>query len=178
MSEESKNCPEFKFLLTEEVKKACQSRDFEPKDFLPTRSEDRATGWDVRCALPEGIVLEPYLHLKIPLGIHMLAPEGWWLELRPRSSAFAKRYLHALYGVIDEVYGDEILFACQYIPNANDLISRGNLTRIEFGDRIGQVRPVKRQEMVVSETTMEELQAEHKRRNSQRKGGFGSSDNS
>jgi dUTPase len=105
----------------------------------------------------------------------MLAPEGWWLELKPRSSTFTNRHLHALYGTIDETYPGQLLFACQYQPDACEIINRGSLKRIEFGDRIGQVIPVRREEMTVSVTTLKELQEEHARRNSERTGGFGSS---
>lgn len=168
--------PEFKFALTEVLVDECSRRDeFSSKDFLPTRAENRASGWDVRCAEPEGFELIPGCYLKIPLGIHMLAPEGWWLELKPRSSTFTKRHLHALYGTIDETYPGELLFACQYQPDACEIISRGNLRRIEFGDRIGQVIPVRREEMIVSSTTLDNLRSEHARRNSERTGGFGSS---
>jgi dUTPase len=168
--------PEFKFALTEELVLECNSREeFSPEDFLPTRAENRATGWDVRCAEPEGFELMPGCYLKIPLGIHMLAPEGWWLDLKPRSSTFTKRHLHALYGTIDETYPGQLLFACQYQPDACEIISRGCLKRVEFGDRIGQVIPVKREEMTVSITTLKELHEEHANRNSERTGGFGSS---
>lgn len=166
--------PVFKFVLTEKLIKACKNSDFKPEDFLPTRSEDRATGWDVRCAEPKGVICQPGAYYKMSLGFHMLAPEGWWLELKPRSSAFLKKNLHALYGTIDELYGGEMLFACQFNPDSDGIIARNNLPRIEFGERIGQLIPVKRQEMIVETCSLEELTNEHKRRNSNRSGGFGS----
>lgn len=167
--------PEFRFAPTNVLIEACENSDFKLEDFLPTKSEDRATGWDVRCADINGFTLSPGCYLKIPLGIHMLAPEGWWLELKPRSSVFAKKHLHALYGTIDELYGGELLFACQYQPDACEIINNGTLKRIEFGERVAQLIPVKRQEMTVTTCTLEDLQEEHAKRNSKRLGGFGSS---
>jgi len=167
--------PEFKFALTDDLIEACKESDLEPEDFLPTKAENRATGWDVRCSVLGGVNMKQEQYLKVPLGIHMLAPEGWWLKLKPRSSSFTKRYLHALYGTIDETYPGELIFACQYQPCNSLIISSGKPQRIEFGDRIAQVIPIKRQEMMVSTTTLEELKKEHSRRNSERKSGFGSS---
>lgn len=173
------NVPNFKFALTDELIQECErlstkENPLDPSDWLPSRAEDRDTGWDVRCAEPGGIEMIPGCYLKIPLGIHMLAPEGWWLELRPRSSSFAKRHLHSLYGVIDELYPGQLIFACQFVPCTDTTFCRNNLPRIEFGDRIAQVRPVKRKDMIVTNCTLKELKEEHERRNSKRMGGFGS----
>ena len=142
-------------------------------DLLPRKAHPQDTGWDVRSRLEE-IVLRPGQYAKIPLGFRVFAPEGWWLELRPRSSTFAKKQLHSLYGVIDEGYENEVIFACQYLP---DLSSMGQDLVIRSGDAIGQIVPVKRQEMVVEEVTEEEYQKLVLQRNSSRGlGGFGSSD--
>jgi dUTPase len=140
-------------------------------DFVPTRGTDRATGWDVRCANRQ-MIIRPGQHVKIPLGFRVFAPPGWWLELRPRSSTFAKKNLHSLYGVIDEDYEGQCLFACQYIP---DISSMGNDLVLEFGEAIGQVIPVKRQEMIVKEIYNDEYEKLCEERNAARKtGGFGS----
>jgi dUTPase len=106
------------------------------------------------------------------LGFRVFAPEGWWLELRPRSSTFAKKQLHCLYGVIDEDYEGECLFACQYIP---DISTMGNDLTIGSGDAIGQLVPVRRQEMKVEMVTNEEYEKFCKERSASRgTGGFGS----
>jgi deoxyuridine 5'-triphosphate nucleotidohydrolase len=142
--------------------------------FVPARGTDRSSGWDVRAALHEAkdLVVRAGTHIKIPLGFRVLAPEGWWLELRPRSSTFAKKQLHALYGVIDEDYEGECMFACQYLPDMRGL---GNDLTIKFGEAIGQLIPVRRQEMVVREVTNADYDAACKARDANRgAGGFGS----
>jgi len=138
-------------------------------DYLPTKGSEKATGWDVRSAATFDISGRQYI--KIPLGFRVFAPEGWWLELRPRSSTFAKKELHALYGVIDEDYEGQVLFACQFIPPEGFC----GTIRIKAGDAIGQLVPVKRQEMIVERVTNEEFEILCKSRNTARgSGGFGS----
>lgn len=129
-------------------------------EFLPTRSEDNATGWDVRCAERDGIVLKPFQKALINLGFKAIIPEGWWAELKPRSSTFAKKNLHCLYGTIDQNYTNNWKLAVQWIPSVNEgdfrhkdsFFSYANNQEmsISFGERIAQIIPVRRQKMVVS----------------------------
>lgn len=169
--------PTYKFAITEEVIKACQEIDLNPEDFVPKKSDPDATGWDVRCALPNGLELHACSYYKIPLGFRAFCPKGWWAELKPRSSSFTKRHCHVLYGTIDETFEREWLFACQYIPDGCDLLHKNNPARIEFGDRIGQIIPVKRQEMNVEIISNQDIENEYKDRNAVRSGGFGSTGN-
>lgn len=179
--------PEFKFCLLSSLHEAVRDHlegltcfgkdDYVPtvNDFLPTRSEPLATGWDVRCADPKGIDLVCEGYVKIPLGIKVFSPSGWWLQLKPRSSTFAKRHIHSLYGTIDEAYEGQMFFCGQYIPDSHEIVNINSPKRIEFGDRIGQLIPVRREEMLVSSVTEEEFQKLSEDRNAERKaGGFGS----
>lgn len=165
------NIPNFKFALREDL--------VNNKEFLPTKAEPLATGWDVRAA--KSIRLLPFEKKLIPLGFRSFCPEGWWFELKPRSSTFGKKDLHCLYGTIDESYQGELLLACQYIPEAiskydgeSSFSDAGSLS-INFGDALGQIIPVKRKEMIVEEVSNEEYDALCKDRNAIRgAGGFGS----
>ena len=140
-------------------------------NLLPTRGTPKATGWDVKVALEE-VIIRPGEHVKIPLGFKVFAPDGWWLELRPRSSTFAKKHLNALYGVIDEDYEGMCMFACQYLPNIK---SMGDDLVLRHGDAIGQMVPVRRQEMIVEEVSDDEFLRLCQERNAARgAGGFGS----
>jgi dUTP pyrophosphatase len=139
--------------------------------FLPTRSHPEDTGWDVKSA--QAVTLNPGQYFQISLGFRVFAPEGWWLECRPRSSSFSKKHLHSLYGVIDQTYEGICFFSCQYIPDASSFGSPDLV--IARGDRIGQLVPVRRQEMKVESVTDEEFEILCKERNASRKaGGFGS----
>jgi dUTP pyrophosphatase len=165
--------PIFKFAVREDLK---DTGDL----FIPTKGEPLATGWDVKAAMPDrnSLVLAPFQHVRIPLGFRTFAPEGWWYELKPRSSTFAKKNLHALYGTIDETYANELIFACQYIPSWSEISPMHPELTIFFGDAIGQIIPVKRQEMTVEMISNDDFDKLCKDRNSVRNGGFGSTDQS
>lgn len=152
------NVPKFKFAIKEGLSEI----------YLPTRGTDRATGWDVRST--DHLIINAGEYVKIPLGFRMFSPPGWWMELRPRSSSFAKKNLHALYGVIDEDYEGLLVFACQYLPEKST-----DYLEIKDGEAIGQIVPVRRQEMIVERITNEEYERLCKERNTARgAGGFGS----
>lgn len=155
------NLPKFKFAIKEGLSDI----------YLPSKGSERATGWDVRST--DRLIIYSGEYVKIPLGFRMFAPPGWWAELRPRSSSFAKKHLHALYGVIDEDYEGQLIFACQYLPPV-----LGNLPEtleIMEGDAIGQIIPVRRQEMLVERVSNEEYEKLCQERNTSRgAGGFGS----
>lgn len=179
--------PKFKFALREDLK--------DEKQFLPFRAEPKSSGWDVRAAMPDRkyLVIHPFEHIKIPLGFRGFCPEGWWYQLKPRSSSFAKKNLHALYGTVDETYEGELIFACQYIPSLFYMVDihddnhymeaaqnwstycRENKLQIDFGDAIGQIIPVRREEMIVEEISNGDYAAECLARSGARgDGGFGS----
>jgi deoxyuridine 5'-triphosphate nucleotidohydrolase len=149
--------PVFRFVLDEGL----------PDKFLPTKGSEKATGWDVRSSKVD-VLIKPGEYAKISLGFRAFAPDGWWLELHPRSSTFVKKHLHALYGVIDEDYEGECIFACHLPKSESSLL-------ITFGEALGQLIPVRRQEMVVEKVSNEEYLALTKQRNFARgAGGFGS----
>lgn len=180
--------PVFKFAIREDLKDTGDR-------FIPSRGTAKATGWDVKAAFKnrESMVIYVGQHVKIPLGFRTFAPEGWWYELKPRSSTFGKKKLHSLYGTIDEDYEGELIFACQYLPNLH-IYKSGGLPNpfneysaglrlsedicdlvIDFGEAIGQIIPVKRQEMVTESISNEEFDRICRERNAARgAGGFGS----
>ena len=152
--------------------------------FLPTKATPLASGWDVRAAIKEPggkLIIAPNQYVKIPLGFRGFCPPGWWYELKPRSSSFTKKFLHCLYGTIDEDYEGEAVFAAQYKPEKDYAYLNNNLTSntlvIEFGEALGQIIPIKKQEMTVESITNEEYDRLCLERNAQRGiGGFGSTD--
>lgn len=166
--------PQYKFAVTDGL----------DDSYLPVRGDSYATGWDVRAA--DNITFSPLETIKIPLGLRCFAPPGWWLELRPRSSTFTKKNLSALYGVIDESYAGELLFACQWNPSVLKINKRmkfgietnlweENQLKIEKGERIGQLIPVRRQEMEIQRISNEEFEKLCQQRGCERgTGGFGS----
>lgn len=149
--------PTYKFCLRSDLKNN--------KEFLPKKSEPDATGYDVRCA-DQDIVLENGKMFKISLGFKVLCPVGWWLQLNPRSSTFMKKELITLVGIIDQNYPGEVCLVGKYFSEKTQII--------KFGDLIGQVVPVRLQEMNTEEVNDEEYENEMNARKSKRTGGFGS----
>lgn len=173
------NIPSFIFGLDENLESACTKHNtmhpknpLKPEDFLPKQANMTDTGYDVRCAEPNGVSLKPGVYKLINLGFNVFCPDGWWLKLVPRSSTFAKKHCHALYGTIDESYPDNVKFAVQYIPDSSVLLK--NELSISFGERIGQIIPVRREIMEVKIGSKEEIKKLHALRASGRIGGFGS----
>jgi dUTPase len=163
--------PQYRFALREDLK--------DDKRFLPTRAEPKSSGWDVSAAQEDKkiIRLKPFEYAKIPLGFRAFCPEGWWFELKPRSSTFAKKHLGCLYGTIDESYEGFLILACQYLPSRNKFDVWEDDLAINFGDPVGQIIPVKRQEMIVESISNEEYDKLCKERGGIRgTGGFGSTD--
>ena len=168
--------PDFKFALDDGL----------DDSFLPTRGSSHAAGWDVRAA--EDIEIYDGVYALVPLGFRCLLPDGWWLEVRPRSSTFAKKRIHSLYGVVDTDYEGNCFFGCQYLKGKRD---NGPLddfapskegepghffVSIKKGDRIGQLVPHKVNDMTASIVTSDEFEALCKTRGMLRgAGGFGSS---
>ena len=160
--------PEFSFAVSEELNFLGEEKSI----FLPTKADPEATGYDVRCAHRHGVIIEPNKYCFIRLGLRMLAPPGWWLHLNPRSSSFCKKNLHTLCGVIDETYEGHIIYACQWIPEGP--LYGDEVLKINFQDRIGQLIPVRREEMLVKEVSNDEIEKRYKERSAQRTGGIGS----
>jgi dUTPase len=165
---------EFKFAL----------RDGLDERWLP-KKDLMDTGYDVCSAEDLQVVLQPFQKAFIKLGFRMFCPEGCWMELRPRSSTFAKKHLNALYGVIDEGYENEVMFACQYIPPPISVkidddcwkksIDWNQKLIIKPGDKIGQLVPVKRPDVNVVSISNKEYNSLCNIRNGSRgTGGFGS----
>jgi dUTP pyrophosphatase len=148
--------PEFKFSLV---------NTFDTQ-YLPTKSDPLATGWDVRVS--EDVVLKPYEMVVMPLGIRCIIPDGWWLQICPRSSTFTKLDLHALYGVIDQNYVDPIKFAAKWMPST---VSHSGYQKINCGTRIAQLIPRRREEIEVKLLSSDEFDNQVKEN---RGGGFGS----
>ena len=159
--------PNFFFAVTE---------GFDKDTYFPKKATPLSTGYDVKAAIKEPLTIKPGTYHKIPLGFRVMCPENWWLELKPRSSTFAKKHLNCLYGTIDCDFEGTVLLACQYLPDVNDL---GKCLVIEPGEAIGQIIPVKIKTVEFDCVSNEELDERFSNRKSLLKtvrgsGGFGS----
>ena len=103
-------------------------------NFGNPRYEDQgSSGMDVRASLDEFEVVRPGCRKLIPTGLFVEIPEGYEIQVRPRSGLAAKKGVTVLNtpGTIDASYRGEL---CIIIQNngINDFI-------IENGDRIAQL---------------------------------------
>ncbi len=79
---------------------------------LPAYETSGSAGMDVRAAVPEGepMVLAPGARAVVPTGLSVAIPEGYEIQVRPRSGLAAKHGLTCLNtpGTIDSDYRGEI----------------------------------------------------------------------
>ncbi|MCF6328424.1 MAG: dUTP diphosphatase [Henriciella sp.] len=102
---------------------------------LPAYESLGAAGMDVRAAVPEGapIVLAPGQRAMVPTGLSVAIPEGYEIQMRPRSGLAAKHGLTCLNtpGTIDSDYRGELKVI---------LINHGSEAfTVKRGERIGQM---------------------------------------
>ena len=79
-------------------------------EFIPAYSTASASGADLRASLSEAVTLVPGSSAIIPTGIRVEIPEGYEIQIRPRSGFAAKNQLTVLNtpGTIDSDYRGEI----------------------------------------------------------------------
>ena len=79
-------------------------------ELIPVYSTASASGADLRASLSEAVTLVPGSSAIIPTGIRVEIPEGYEIQIRPRSGFAAKNQLTVLNtpGTIDSDYRGEI----------------------------------------------------------------------
>lgn len=77
---------------------------------LPAYSTEQSAGMDVRAFLAHPIVLKPLERVLVPTGLYVQLPEGYEMQLRPRSGLALKKGITLVNtpGTIDADYRGEI----------------------------------------------------------------------
>lgn len=104
-----------------------------PGAVLPEYHSEGASGADVRALLAEPLEVAPGSRCAVPTGVYVEVPEGYEVQVRPRSGLAAREGLTVLNtpGTIDSDYRGEIVVI---------LINHGTqVVRIASGDRIAQL---------------------------------------
>lgn len=127
---------------------------------LPTYETTGAAGMDVRAHLPEAITLSPLQRAMIPTGLFLEIPEGYEVQVRPRSGLAAKKGLTVLNapGTIDSDYRGEVKVILINLS--------GEHQTIEPGERVAQL-------IVAKHERAEWLEAEALSETERGAGGFG-----
>ena len=100
---------------------------------LPHYETVSAAGLDVRANTTESIVLEPLQRALVPTGLYVELPDGYEIQVRPRSGLAAKHGISIANapGTIDPDYRGEITVVLLNTSNEE--------RRLRRGDRIAQL---------------------------------------
>lgn len=100
---------------------------------LPAYSTLLSAGMDVRAELTESITLEPLQRVIVPTGLYFEIPEGYEIQVRPRSGLAAKHGITVLNspGTIDADYRGELKVILVNLSSEPFVI--------EKGERIAQI---------------------------------------
>ena len=128
---------------------------------LPFYGSDEACGADVKACLEEDLEIKPFERVLIPTGLSFEIPEGYEIQVRPRSGLSFKTGLMVANspGTVDSDYRGEVkVILC----NLSD-----KLEKVSHGERIAQlvIAPVYRMKLSVVNDISETRRGE---------GGFGS----
>lgn len=93
-------------------------------------------GFDLMAHLKVSNVIKSGKMDNIKTGVSIKLPDGYWAEVKPRSSTFAKRGLIVMGGIIDSAYTGELSIFI-YNPTNED-------HQINNGDRLAQLIVYKR----------------------------------
>lgn len=80
------------------------------ESFLPTYGTELASGADVRAFIEQEITVLPGASVLVPTGIHFAIPDGYEIQVRPRSGLALKHQITILNspGTIDADYRGEL----------------------------------------------------------------------
>lgn len=84
--------------------------DLEKEKCLPEYASKQAAGADVKAHITEEMLLKPGTSILIPTGIYLEIPNGYEVQIRPRSGLALKQQITVLNspGTIDSDYRGEI----------------------------------------------------------------------
>jgi dUTP pyrophosphatase len=115
--------------------KVLKRENFDPSFALPSYETTGAAGADVRASLlPEKfITIKPGERVLVPTGLSMEIPQGFEVQVRPRSGLSLKTGLMVLNapGTIDSDYRGEVKVILGNLSNKDEVINHG--------DRIAQL---------------------------------------
>ena len=97
------------------------------RNALPLYQTPLSAGMDVRADLEQSVTLAPLGRAMIPTGLYVELPEGYEMQVRPRSGLAAKRGITVLHspGTIDADYRGEIGIILINFSNEDFVINDG-----------------------------------------------------
>ena len=109
---------------------------------LPAYATPGASGMDVRAFLPAPVILQPMERSLIPTGLFVEIPEGYEIQVRPRSGLAVKQGITCLNtpGTIDADYRGEIKVILINLSNEPQHIQPGDRIAQMVVQRVEQIR--------------------------------------
>ena len=100
---------------------------------LPHYATEGSSGMDIRAWLDEELVLQPFERMLVPTGLFIELPEGYEVQIRPRSGLAVKQGITCLNspGTVDADYRGELKVVLINLSNEPQTI--------RSGDRIAQM---------------------------------------
>lgn len=100
---------------------------------LPMRGSEQAAGYDVYADISEPLMIAPGETVKVPTGLAVAIPEGYFGGLYARSGLATKQGIRPAncVGIIDSDYRGELIFALHNDSNREQTIG--------VGERVGQL---------------------------------------
>lgn len=123
---------------------------------IPEYATEGSAGLDLRAWLPEPVILQPMERRMIPTGLFLEIPEGYEVQVRPRSGMAIKHGITCLNspGTVDSDYRGEIkiilinLSSESHTINSGDRIAQMVVAKVEKAilETVGQLQSTMRGE--------------------------------
>ena len=113
--------------MTVEVRFKALSPELGDSIPFPKQMSEGAAGMDVCAALEAGVVIQPGERAMIPCGFAMAVPQGYEVQVRPRSGLAWKKGITVLNtpGTIDADYRGEVKVILVNLGDTDFVVSRG-----------------------------------------------------
>jgi dUTP pyrophosphatase len=110
---------------------------------LPSRATDGSSGFDLFACLPDGDVILGPDPVRVPAGVAIEFPQGYDVQVRPRSGLSLKG-VGTAFGTVDSDYRGEVLVTMWVFGSRREY-------RLSHGDRIAQLVVARLAELSVVE---------------------------
>ncbi len=116
---------------------------------LPKYMTSGSAGMDIRAHIEDGVTLKPLERKLIPSGIRMEIPEGYEVQVRPRSGLALKHGLTVLNtpGTVDSDYRGDIGVILVNLSNVEYTVSPGERIAQLVVNRVAQAELVEVEEL-------------------------------